>query len=251
MNTQFTSVSFSTQPLNERAYELKLHFKSQDSSFVRTFTFLETSPTKGRVQDIFTKNGVCQSFNPASPFSKREIKEAKAALPLVDLSLQTVAVFDLNDSEKRYLNGDVIQSAEQSVISLFTNAKIKALIPAQFILCEGSLKADILKSLSEREVEYLNSREAAQSFCECAEYFMNGMKLGGSPKELDIQKYFKALGKESFNPVKTSTTFYPEQYKEIYAPTSQFANTLIPVFSLTGNYSMTSKITTLHVERKK
>lgn len=240
-----------THPLHESAYQLNLNFKTEENSFLRTFTFIETTPINGKVQDIFTKNGVCQSFSPSAPFTKREIKEAKASAPLVDSSCQTVAAFDFNDAEKRYLNGPNIQSTEQSILTLFQDAKVKSLIPAQFILCEGSLKADILKGLSDREVEYLNSKSGAVSFCECAEYFMNGMKLGGAPKEFEIQKYFKEIGKASFKPVKTSTVFYPDQYKEIYAPTSPFASALIPVFSVTGNYSATSKITTLHVERKK
>lgn len=251
MITNFSSVSFSTKPLHESAYELSLTFKSQETSFIRTFTFLETSPTAGSVQDIFTKNGVCQAFNPAHPFTKREIKEAKATLPLYDPLLQTVAVFDFSDSETRYIKRNTIDSAEMSVLSLFQDAKIKALIPAKFILCEGSLKHDLLKGLSDPEIEFLNSTEGAKTFCECAEYFMNGMKLGASPRELDFHKYFRNIGNEAYKPVKVSTVFYPEQYKTIYAPNSPFAETLIPVFNVTGNYSPHNKITTLHVERRK
>ena len=251
MINNFTSVSFTTNSLHDSAYTLSLTFKSAGNAFVRTFIFLETPPVDGRVQDIFTKNGVCQTFSPIQPFTKRELKEAKSTLPLCDPLCQTVAVFDFSDSEKRYLEGTNIYKAELSVVSLFQEAKIKALIPAQFILCEGSLKHDLLKGLSDPEIEFLNSKEGAKTFCECAEYFMNGMKLGGAPREFDFHKYFRGLGNSPYKPVKVSTVFYPEQYKTIYSPSSPFAETLIPVFSVTGNYSDSTKITTLHVERKK
>lgn len=249
MNIQFTAVSFSTHPLHESAYELKLDFSSQESSFARTFTFLETSPKEGRVQDIFTKNGVCQNYKPSKPLTRKEQGEAEAALPLINPAYQTVAVFDFNDLENRYRYQDSIAATEKSVLNLFQEGQLK-MIPANFLLFEGSLKHDILKQLSETEIAFLNSKPGAKAFCECAEYFMNGMKLGGSPRDFDPHKYIIGVKNERYKPVQISTVFYPEQYKTVYSVDSAFSMALKPVFQVSGNYDPSNKITTLHVRRK-
>jgi hypothetical protein len=126
-------------------------------------------------------------------------------------------------------------------------------------LCEGSLKGDLLKlgGFSDREVEFLNSKQGASHFCQCAEFFMNGFKLGYSvcndTTEFSGSKYIKPISGRfsAFKPQSISTVFYPAQYKEMYSPQGGYAQSLQPIYSVEGDYEESMQITTLHVWERK
>ena len=70
-------------------------------------------------------------------------------------------------------------------------------------------------------------------------------------QNLRLKTYLKPISDDkSFEPCQASTVFYPEDYKETYAPEGDFAKTLAPFFSVTGNFDPQTKITTLNMWRK-
>jgi hypothetical protein len=256
MNNQITAVSFSAAPLHKEAYELSIHFLNEDKvQFSRSFTFKHSAGSNNLVLDIFTKNGSCDNLQ----FNKRELEEAlnaKNLLQSYDTAPVKLAVFDLKHSQSKYLDGEAIHQGEKKVCEAFANGsssktltKLRSQLPIDFILAEASLKHDILKLLSDREISFLNSEEGTVSFCMFAEYFMTGLKLGDAPRELDPTKYFLPVKNKTYAPCISSTTFYPEQYQTIYSVDSAFANTLRKQYVVEGSNPV-QKITTLTVGKR-
>lgn len=272
--------TFHLKPLNENAYNLIINFKEQSgASNKRKFTFKQQSSVEeGVILDVFTKNGKCQNSLLAQLFNQREVKEAKnssiQAKKMNSSFSSTVAVFDLKTASQGYLPclEQPIAQSESVVCEFFkqetfkgTNSKkakeiytiFKNQLPLDFIICEGSLKSDLLQhgGFSDREIEYLNSSSGSTSFCQLAEFFMNAFKLGQSSissavYEFNAQNYIKPIQTASFKPQRESQVFYSSLYQELYSPSGQFASTLKPIFSVSGNYFADTQITLLTVEKK-
>ncbi len=105
-----------------------------------------------------------------------------------------------------------------------------------YILLEGSLKAAILSSgvFSSREIEYLHENTA--ELCQCAEFFMNGFKLGHSALGLSFESYIAPLDPaKPFQPRTKSVVLYPESYGELYSLDSQVARCFKSCFNMTGS----------------
>lgn len=87
-----------------------------------------------------------------------------------------------------------------------------------FVLCEGTLKNDLLNSrvFDQYQISYLNDN--VQEFCQLTEFFMHAIKLGqivdGVP--LDALKYIHTVNGKNFKPFKKSVIYFPEEYKEVY-----------------------------------
>lgn len=118
-----------------------------------------------------------------------------------------------------------------------------------FILFEGSLKADLLRSglFSAEEISVLQEDSLGrQSFCQCAEFFMNAFKLGHTTPGFPFHKYLVPIDPEKpFEPLSTSVVFYPKSYEELYSLESPIAHCFRKCFGVVGD--KVSDITCWHV----
>jgi hypothetical protein len=275
------NTAFSIKGLNEKAYELSIEFLDENKQLLsdKKFTFKqESSVEEGTIWDVFTKNGTCSA---GLPFTGADVQDTKkAAKMLSDLlpSDPLVCVLDLKDPHTSYIPcsscTQTIATCEEIVCDFFQqktvdsslskhaknmHALFQKSVPVDFVICEGSLKVDLLQQggFTDKEVEYFQATSSGKiSFCKSAEFFMNGFKLGetaySETASFPVDKFIKPLSKKfsSFQPHKTSTVFYPALYKDIYSPSGEFATVLEPVFSTSGNFDPSTKITTLSVEKK-
>jgi len=255
---------FNITPLHENAYELNVHFSNNS---VKTFTFSQHASVKeGNLSDVFTKNGLCST---PLQFQKRDLQEAKNVVSHLQSKDPIIAVFDLKEPHTHYIPcsscENTIAKSEELVCNFFQGKRVNSLVSnhaekirtqlsLDYILCEGSLKEDLLKNggFSDQEIEHLNSN--SMQFCQLAEFFMNGFKLGQSCKNHDTEflaeKYIKPISNTIFESYKKSTVFYPSLYKNMYSVEGNFAKTLSSVFSVSGEFSEKTQITTLIVEKK-
>ena len=108
-----------------------------------------------------------------------------------------------------------------------------------FILLEGSLKADLLRSkiFSDQEAAFLQADPAGKkAFCQFAEFFMNGFKLGHTALGLSLHQYIVPIDRErSFVPLKNSFVFFPKSYQKLYALDSPIAQCFQKCFSIEGH----------------
>lgn len=276
------SSTFNIKPLNESAYELTIRSSDEATNqYDTTFIFVQSpSVQPGTIVDVFTKNGKCSSAPIETIFSNRDVQEIKKAAKKTGAptpSGAVVAVLDLQDPCAGYLPSDkcveTIANCEQVVCDFFKNDKgtalsgsakkvrslLKTTLPLDFVICEGSLKKHLLQygGFSAKEIEYFHTRSGALSFCQCAEFFMNGFKLGqraynaGHTTEFLADEYIEPISANAvFQPFSKSTVFYPALYKEVYSPAGPFAQTLKTIFAVSGDFDSSTKITTLNMERK-
>lgn len=258
--------TFSLTPLNESAYALNIAFSDKDGSLLSTkaFTFIQDPSAKeGEIFDIYSQNGACNR----PLFTTKDFKGLQLAASKLQLEKPkhpTVLVLDLKDSNKKYLEGFEIAQHEAVVCDFFQNGKIDPYLskqakkivplfqgtcPLDFVLCEGSLKKDLIHQFSDTQAEYfLSSSEGPISFCQCAEYFMNGFKFGQEVTGIPADHYIVPISNKVFHPFQKSTVWYPALYKEIYSPEGEFAKTLKPVFSVSGAFDVKTQITQMSVE---
>ncbi|MBX3718925.1 MAG: hypothetical protein KF898_04700 [Parachlamydiales bacterium] len=267
MSVQSISKStFSLTPLHESAYALNIAFSGKDGSLLSTkaFTFIQDPSAKeGEIFDIFSQNGVCNK----PLFTMNDVKGLKLAAAKLQLEKPqhpTVLVLDLKDSQKEYLDGAEIAQHEAVVCDFFQTGKtdpclsrhaqkitplFQGAYPLDFVLCEGSLKKDLVHQFSDAQAQFfLSGSEGPISFCQCAEYFMNGFKFGHAVTGISADHYIKPITNKVFHPFEKSTVWYPALYKEIYSPEGEFANTLKPIFSIFGLFDAKTKITQMSVE---
>ena len=106
------------------------------------------------------------------------------------------------------------------------------------MILEGSLKADLLKSkiFSEKESDFLQTDPVGRpAFCQCAEFFMNGFKLGHAALDLSAQKYIVPVSADKpFEPLTNSVVYFPKSYKKLYALDSPIAKCFQSCFSIEG-----------------
>ncbi len=276
--------SFSLNPLTDQSYDLNIQFLNDQDTIVSkiTFTFLQAGKGKDTLWDVFTKNGHCKSSLLEHLFDKKDEKaaiQASVALKAAPPSGPVVFVLDLQEPHTHYSPchncTETIAKCEEIVCRYFQSQcksaadstlkrakKMHALfhssLPVDFILCEGSLKMDILKDggFTEREKAFFQSKTGAIAFCQLTEFFMNAFKFGqitmGSTIRFSAERYLHPISNRfaAFQACQISTVLYPSLYKTIYSPSSEFAKALSAVFSVTGEYNNSTGITTLNIARK-
>jgi len=277
--------SFSLAPLNESAYELNIHFSNEKGDLVsdKKFTFLQQqSLEEGEILDVYSQNGTTAPAILKHLFEKRdeqEVKKAAAVLKPIVPSGPIMVVLDLQDPHTHYSAcsecvDETIAKCEGVVCDFFQKKTLESSLsahakkihklfqescPLNFVLCEGSLKMDLLKygGFTDAEIDYFqNSSVGPKNFCQCAEFFMNGFKLGqtvrGAGGYLLPEKFIQPVSSKftAFKPYQKSTVFYPASYKELYSLEGEFAKVLSSIFCLKGGFNAASKITTISVEKK-
>ncbi len=251
--------SFAVQK-TDQGFQLEITFRDDEWSSVSNVCF---TPDEKQVKqeevlfDVLTKNGY---INNSPLFTRRDCKELKCALKLVpETRPATIGVIDLKDKQHGYAGSckEEIAAEERQAASAM---KTKKLFQKEidFLLLEGSLKCDILASalFTQRACRYLNSNEGSADFCQIAEYFMIGFKLGLAAKIhtaiFSSDRYIAQVSGRyhSFPSFSKSVVFYPEQYKEIYSQEAPFAKSLQSVCLVVGEYFQDSGITKMTMEKK-
>lgn len=273
------NASFAITPLHEQAYQLDIAFldKTGDKLSNNSTIFSQQKGIQsGEILDIYSQNGV--SCNPTvnlfqnqanqlfSTQDERGIIKAAKKIKSSKLTGPVVLVLDLKDQEKKYANIEGITQSEKAVCEFYKQGssnsdylkrakKVHSLLkqaPLDFVICEGSLKHDLLHNFSEAEAEWLLSKEGGLLFCQYAEYYMNGFKFGHESTQIHSKKYITPISSkyDSFQAHSKSKVWYPKIYKDVYASEGQFMSTLKPVFSIEGCYEESSGITSISVEVK-
>jgi hypothetical protein len=266
--------SFLLEPKKNGSYALQVNFMSAGklATSSKEFTFTPyQGELSGELVDYYSQNGVCSPDILNHLFSKGDeqgIKKAASKLKPLAGKVPTILVLDLKDPQSGYkpnLEGTVAK-CEEVVCAFFKKPqpgvskharKAQALVAPDFVLCEGSLKIDLLAKggFSPAEVDYFNSPNGVTSFCQCAEFFMNAFKFGqeahGPNGDFLAGKYIVPIsGKAEFKPYAKSVVFYPALYKEVYSPQGAFAQVLSTAFQIEGMFDAPSKITTLTMQVK-
>src|SRR5690348_1913727 len=256
MSTNIFSSSFQLTSLHESAYQLKVNFLSEKGAVVdgKEFTFVQDFyPEAEKICDVFTKNGTCNASILKKLFSNKDVAQAEQSAVCFSTPPKALLwVLDLKDPKSGYSNSHPIKKNEEEVYQFFKADKVNSTasspskklyeifhrnVPMGFMICEGSLKADLLSKggFTDPEVAYFNTHEGGLDFCQMAEFFMNAFKLGqegkGQAGFLKGSSFIYPLSEKPFQPSKVSTVLYPPFYKQIYAVDGQFAKTLGTVFS--------------------
>jgi hypothetical protein len=94
-----------------------------------------------------------------------------------------------------------------------------------------------LKIFSAQEADFLQTDPVGKmALCQCAEFFMNGFKLGHTALDLSVHKYVIPLVSERpFLPLTHSVVLYPKSYQKLYALDSPIAKCFQDCFSIEGN----------------
>ena len=261
-----TQSSFLLAPKNSDAYELQLSFLDQQGGPISQKSFIfsqQCPPQEGEIVDVYSQNGSCSEPLLKQLFNKSDVAGVNKATRKLKALGPVVLVLDLKDENKGYLDEGAIAKSEAVVCDFFQQKaadgapkhakKIHKLFQKtlDFVICEGSLKTDLLKQFAEPEVEYFqNTQQGAIHFCQCAEFFMNGFKLGQEVRGIASEKYITPISGHSFEPHQKSTVLYPALYKDIYSVHGKFAQVLKPVFSVNGRFDEESQITEMSVEMK-
>lgn len=278
-----SSASFNIEAYHDNAYALSIQFSNNENKKIseKSFIFTQTlPPQESKIWDVYTKNSTCHPLKKI--FRKPDVDQANlvfkhmTSLSLLPISSNEplIATFDFQDSKSKYLDalGSIAHSEVEicdfiknkiakgseyakNIHSLFKNS-----IPLDFLMCEGSLKKDLLTKggFAPEQIVYLNSSKGngSKDFCQMAEFFMNGFKFGQSIQDNAAQfngkDYIQPISNrfEAFKPGHVSTTFYPPEYKDMYALDGPFAEKLSSVFVKSGGFSESTQITTLKLQRK-
>lgn len=269
-----SNASFLLQKHNECAYELKIQFTNADEKAIsdKSFTFKQQTLAlqAGEILDVYSQNGICHQEILGHLFENRDVKEIRSAVkklaPPLTPSGPLFFVLDLKGETEGYFDPQIAK-CEQVVCDFFKNItshkastrakKVRSLFeqaaPLNFVLCEGSLKSKLLKEFSDPEIAFFQSKLGAHSFCQCAEYFMNGFKLGQEVGGISASNFITPVSEKfaAFYPYEKSTVWYPPSYKDLYSLDGTYAQTLKPVFFLSGNFDALDGITTMSVEVKR
>lgn len=265
-----SSTSFSFASLNKDAYEFQIQFSDAAEKPVskKTFVFTQTqSPSEDtETLDVYSQNGVCRTQVLKHLFSEEDVLGVQnVAKKAFKANGPVVYVLDLKGINKGYLD-PTIPKCETAVCDFFKSEEADACwtdaaqevhevfqksLPIDFVLCEGSLKTKLVSEFSDEEAGFLLSKKGVTSFCQVAEPFMNGFKLGQEVKGIQAQDYLTSVSKKMsvFHPTQKSTVLYPDAYKEIYSLNGDYAKSLSTVFSVSGNFDEESGITSMTVER--
>jgi hypothetical protein len=268
-----TGSSFQVVPLHESAYELKISFSKGTDKSSKIFTFIQQPVVKeGVIFDVMTKNGQVgipiQDFFNVTEY--KEMENAAKQLTPVSLNEPRIAVLDIKDSHLQYSEHSIVERetqvceflrSDQATVNGLAgqvHAIVNQKLNIDFALQEGSLKRALVHQggFTDQEIEYFYTRPGKIDFCQVAEFFMNGFKMGQEVKTgtnlFQSHPYITQISKrfESFQPRNRSVVFYPSLYKKMYSPDGDFAKVLSSVFTITGEYNKKNKITTLDFVRK-
>lgn len=266
------NASFSITPLHEKAYQVDISFLDKGGIKLsdKSVTFYQQNEIpSGNILDIYSQNGT-SSDQVVNLFKNHEkqlftsndekgIKKAVAKIKSTKSIDPTVLVLDLKNQDKSYSNIDEITKSEKAVCNFYKKNSVdsdylprakkihnalKGLI--DFVICEGSLKHDLLQDFSDTQAEWLISKEGSLLFCQYAEFYMNGFKFGQESKSILSTKYIELISPKfnSFKPCSKSTVWYPKSYKDIYSLTGHFMTTLKNVFSIEEQFEKQTDITT-------
>lgn len=277
--TGISQCSFTLTSHHARAYQLEMDFTDMAGSSLSkkhvNFT-QDRAPVQGRLWDVASINSRC---GVPSHFEKRDFESIKAALSQyaeMGGADPIIVTLDIKDSHDLYDSaacpGESISSEEDAVCDFFrateldlpnssTRKKIHSLFqsvhPVDFVLREGSLKKDLLQTglFSDAEADFFQKR-GGKAFCQVAEFFMNGLKLGSVARstagDFPLYAYVTSLLSvpTSFGPYNESTVLYPPLYQETYSLEGPFFRSLASVYSVSGSLDPKSKITTVNVAAK-
>lgn len=166
--------------------------------------------------------------------------------------------------------GGLIPQSEQRVCELFSSETLYSNSPSlcqkvhkifqknrplDFVLCEGTLKMDLLKMGGFSAVEIKFLEKSTKSFCQCAEFFMNAFKLGQTARSetgelFKGESYFRPVGHRVFEPCAKSVVYYPPLYKDLYSLEGKYAQVIKPLFDVSGHFDPVTQITTMTVGGK-
>lgn len=99
------SSAFYLEPLQESAYQLKIHFMDEHSNVLskKNFCFIQSGhPADGEMFDIYSQNGVCQENILEHLFEKRDEKDISKIVKQHIPSGPRVLVLDLQDPHTHY-----------------------------------------------------------------------------------------------------------------------------------------------------
>lgn len=251
-----TTFRLEPSQMNPGDYALKINLLGSEKS-IEFFQDPKTRPVPGKTVDLHSQNGdVTQK-------DKETLEKATMlAEKLNHTSDQTLLVLDLKGSGGKYLdNEELITRNEATVLQQF-----KADYPVlNFIILEGSLKIDILRSgiFTSEEIKYLQEDSKGKvDLCQIAEFFMMAFKFGQSATcnktNFVFQKYIHPIGNDKpFQPRMENVIFFPSLYKDACALEGKLASCYRSVFNVAGKFhKQVSKITTwvvtpLQIEGKK
>lgn len=280
--SSISKASFHLEPIKEDSYTLRIEFLQETDAVVSQKDFIFSLGEEGKntdhaafeneLFDVYSQNGICDPEILETLFTKTDVQEIRRAIRLLKtfkFQGPTILVLDLKVPEAGYREDPegTIAKSEKVICDFLKNRTLssevtkharhfhKALTP-DFILCEGSLKKDILRygEFSPAEVDYFHTSAGLKTLCQYTEFFMNAFKMGktaqGQSGTLSAHQYIKPMSDKSFRPCVKSTVFYPPTYKEMYSLEGAFMNVLENAYSVEGEHHHDLQITRISVTRK-
>lgn len=274
---------FSLSSLGD-AYQYTTQFLDAERKVVSTassvFYRRQGPANPGNVVDIYSQNGRSLP-NPTDLLGGgdghliehgdlRGLRRVANKLQLNPEQDRTVFVLDLRDVGGSYVDPTSIEESEKVVCEYISSKKqpeglgksakkahelFHSKLPVDFVLCEGSLKHELLKGLDETQMDYfLNTGKTGRTaFCEYTEPFMTAMKLGDELKVFDLREGFlipvspPQTSPENFSPRSVSTVYYPEEYQDLYSPQARIPQALSKVLPVTFSVDPVNQITEMTI----
>ncbi len=248
------TTSFSMNKLTAEAYAFNIMFASNEKSLSsKRFIFTHKNKEKGDLVDIYSLNS--QSSELTGTFCGRDIKCLKEVVKQLDLSSKrsTLLTVDIKNVSQGYLDPcirvsevrvcEFLSHHEKSSSKSANQARELLQGKLDYVFCEGSLKSDLLKQFEEKEIEFLNSKEGALTYCKLTEVFMNAAKFGHACESIDAGKFIVDLSPTThFHPHSESTIWYPKRYKQ---SSKEVASMFSPVFTTSLSFDHPTGITSL------
>lgn len=203
-----------TQEKQAQAVVVDIYSLNYELSLGQSTSFTDNKKNKKIIKEL---NNIPKEF-----YDSQQIQNA-----------QILLVLDIKTKEQGYCNKEAIEAKELEFLSLFHEENKLNFIQEfanaglQYILMEGSLKADLLeKGLFETtNEEHLKSKTA--DFCQLVEFMINAFKRGetvvvknkhnGKKEVFNAADYVKKVAEHlpEYQPSHVSHTIYPKQYHYI------------------------------------
>lgn len=290
---------FSMKRLNEEAHEFRATFLDKNGNINSETSHIFTlDPGKivdsigGRKTiDILSQNGISLenpadilSDKPGHLFEHKDVKElALSGKKFLNSSLNgndVLIVLDLQDPNRSYLDKVAIQQNEASVVQLFSTKKEKLStdfpdagksakkvhsifteqLPLTKILCEGSVKASLVDTLSDSQAEFFltPAKHNRSLFCQFTEPFLIGAKTGSvdqtTKRELsDFITPITPKTEDTELPARLSSTvvqetWYQGPYRDMYGPDAAIPSQLRNVYTIDFEVDDVHRITSMRLE---
>lgn len=250
--------SFSMQQHHSDAHELQINFLNKKGLKLSSKEFIfERShfpSEQGAIHDVASQNGICRSEIVKNLFKEKDKADTKEILSLSNgMTAKKIIALDIKNKQGGYLNNQIsaitkIAASENAILEFFKSKvsddtalenqmhKLFSSAGLNYIFNEGSLKTELLTkgNFTEKQVEYLNAKKGGMPFCQVAEFFMNGCKLGYEIKNFKIQDFVATVDDVPFKPHTESTVFYPSSYAKLYSPESPYFEALGNCYQVSG-----------------